>query len=114
VAAGLVTFLVPGITAITLLAVIAAWAIVRGVLEIVAAIRLRRFIPDELMLFLAGALSIVWGLLMFVRPAAGALSLIWVIAAFAIAFGVVDIALAIRLKEMRGRVAPGGPMTAAV
>jgi uncharacterized membrane protein HdeD (DUF308 family) len=104
VAAGLVTFLWPGITAVSLLVVIAAWAIVRGVLEIVAAVRLRNAIRNEWLLALAGALSVLWGVLLIVRPAAGALAMVWLIGAFAVAFGIVAVWLAVRLRVIQDRL----------
>ena len=76
-AAGLVTFLMPGLTAIALLSLIAFWAIVRGVFEIMAAIRLRHEIEGELLLGIGGALSIAFGLLMLFFPGAGALAVVW-------------------------------------
>jgi uncharacterized membrane protein HdeD (DUF308 family) len=101
VGAGVAAFLWPGLTAMVLLWIVAAWAIVRGVAEIVAAIRLRREIENEWLLGLAGALSILFGLALFVRPGAGAIALVWFIAAFAIAHGVLLVALAFRLRSLR-------------
>lgn len=96
---GLVTFFWPNITALALLYLIAAWAIVTGILEIVAAIRLRRVITGEWLLILSGIISIVFGVLLVLFPGAGALSLLWLIGSFAIAFGVLLIILAFRLRS---------------
>jgi uncharacterized membrane protein HdeD (DUF308 family) len=95
--AGLVTFMMPGITALALLSLIAFWAILRGVFDIVAAIRLRHAIEGEWLLGLAGAVSIAFGLIMLLFPRAGALAVIWWIGAFAIVLGVMWIALGLRL-----------------
>jgi len=102
VAAGGFTFLSPGITAITLLTLIAVWAIVCGVLEIAAAIRLRKEIHNEWMLILSGVLAVAFGALMILSPGAGALAVLWVIATFAIVYGVLLIGLAFRLKKHAG------------
>jgi uncharacterized membrane protein HdeD (DUF308 family) len=99
-AAGLVTFLMPGLTAIALLSLIAFWAIVRGVFEIMAAIRLRHEIEGELLLGIGGALSIAFGLLMLFFPGAGALAVVWWIAAFSIVYGVVMLALGFRVRGL--------------
>ena len=100
VLAGIVAFIVPGLTALVLLYLVAAWAIVTGVLEIVGAIRLRQEIEGEWALILGGALSVAFGILLAVLPApAGLLSLLWLIGAYAIAFGVVLIVLAVRVRN---------------
>jgi uncharacterized membrane protein HdeD (DUF308 family) len=96
--AGIVTFLMPGITTFALLVVIAYWAIVRGVFEIAAAIRLRDAIEGEWLLALAGVLSIAFGMVMLAFPGAGALALVFWIGAFAFVSGVVFIALGFRLR----------------
>jgi uncharacterized membrane protein HdeD (DUF308 family) len=100
VAAGLVTFVMPGITAVALLALIASWAIVRGILDIVAAIRLRHAIEGEWLLALAGGLSVTFGLLMMAFPGVGALAVIWWIGAFAIALGAALVALSFRVRDV--------------
>jgi uncharacterized membrane protein HdeD (DUF308 family) len=99
IAAGVLTFVMPGVTAIALLIMIAVWAIVSGVFQIVAAIRLRKEIANEWMLILSGALSVVFGALMIVNPGAGAMAVLWIIGCFAIAFGVLLMILALKLKK---------------
>ena len=105
VAAGIVTFVLPGLTELALLYMIAAWAIVTGALEIVAAIRLRRRITGEAWLVLNGILSIVFGALTMLAPGAGALSLAWLIGAYAIGFGILQLGLSLRLRGWRARKA---------
>jgi len=100
VAAGLVAFFIPGITALVLLIVIAAWAMVTGAFEIAAAIQLRKYIKGEWLLALAGVASILFGLALLFNPAAGALALVWLIGAYAIVFGVLMIVLGVRLHSM--------------
>lgn len=95
--AGIVAFVMPGITALVLLILIAVWAIVTGVVEIAAAIQLRKMIRGEWMLALAGVFSILFGVLMFLNPAAGALSVVWLIGAYAVVFGALLVALGVRL-----------------
>ena len=104
VGAGIVTLLSPGLTALALLTLIALWAILRGVLEIVAAIRLRHVIEGEWLLALAGVLSIAFGLLLIARPGAGALAVIWWIGAYALVLGVVLMILGFRARSLTGLV----------
>jgi uncharacterized membrane protein HdeD (DUF308 family) len=96
--AGLYAFFLPGPAALILLTLIAAWAIVSGVFEIVGAIRLRKEIDNEWMLILHGLLSVLFGVVLFAMPGAGAVAMIWVIGAYAIAAGVILSALAFKLK----------------
>lgn len=95
---GLIAFIVPGITAIVLLYLIAAWALVTGVLELLAAFRLRGLLANEWMLLLGGAASVIFGVLLIVRPGAGALALLWLIGVYALLFGILILMLAFRLR----------------
>lgn len=98
-AAGVATALWPGITALALLYMIAAWSAATGVFEMVAAIRLRREIRGEWALFLSGLLSVVFGLVLVMFPGAGALALAWYIGAYAVVFGVLLVVLGFRLRS---------------
>ena len=96
---GVLTFLWPGVTALVLLFFIAAWAIITGIFEIAAAIRLRKEIEGELLMGLAGLASVIFGVLLIVQPAAGAFAVVWLIGAYALLFGVLLIILALRLRN---------------
>ncbi|GII92899.1 HdeD family acid-resistance protein [Sinosporangium siamense] len=98
---GIAVLVWPGITTVVLLFLIALWAIVTGVLEIISAIRLREAIQQVPLLILAGIVSIVFGILMFVWPATGALALVWLIGIFAIVWGVILVVLSSRVKKLR-------------
>jgi uncharacterized membrane protein HdeD (DUF308 family) len=99
IAAGIVTFLWPGMTAILLVIFIGAWALVHGIFEIIGAIQLRKEIDNEWMLILSGVLSVLFGVVVLVAPGAGALGLIWAIAAYSILFGITFVGLALRLRR---------------
>lgn len=96
--AGVIAFVWPGITAMALLYVIAAWAIVTGIVEFIAAIQLRKEISGEFWLGLGGVMSAIFGVLLFLYPGAGMLSLLWLLGVYAIAFGVAIIFLSFRLR----------------
>jgi uncharacterized membrane protein HdeD (DUF308 family) len=98
-AAGLIAILRPDLAASVLIAILAAWAIVTGALEIAAAIRLRREITNEWMLALGGFASIALGVLLFFQPAAGGLVLTLLIGAYALVFGILLVGLGIRLRK---------------
>ena len=105
--AGLLALVMPGITALGLLILIAAWAIVTGIMELVAAVRLRKIINNEWLLVLAGIASVVFGILLLFQPAAGALALIWLIGAWAFVFGTLLMILAFRMRNWKGLIAVG-------
>lgn len=100
---GIFTWIAPGVTAVALLVYIAIWAVITGVLEIVAAIRLRHEIRGELWLGLGGLLSIAFGAMVLLFPLAGALGMVWMLAGYAMAFGVSMVVLGVRLRRMAGR-----------
>jgi uncharacterized membrane protein HdeD (DUF308 family) len=114
VIAGIITFAWPGVTTLVLLWVIAFWALVTGIMEIVAAIRLRRELQGEWLLILSGAISVLFGLVLIVWPASGALALIILIGIYALIFGIVLIALGLRLRRVQGGsvAGTGRPATA--
>ena len=93
-----ITFFDVGITLLALYFTIAAWAFITGVLEIVAAIQLRSHVTNEFWLIVGGIASILFGGLMVWFPLAGALALVWLISAYAIVFGILMIALSLRLR----------------
>lgn len=116
---GLLALIWPEITLLALVLVFGACAFVDGVfalvaavrgrqlaggLEILAAVRLRRVLDNEWMLVVAGALSIVFGLILMIWPGSGAIGLVWLIGIYAIVFGVVLLGLAFRLRGLGRRL----------
>ncbi|PVA08973.1 hypothetical protein DC366_16285 [Pelagivirga sediminicola] len=98
---GLLTFFMPGVTALVLLMFIAAWAIVGGILRIIAAIELRKQISGEWFLVLGGALSVAFGILLVAMPGVGIISVVWLIGLYSGLFGMILIGVAMRLKRER-------------
>lgn len=101
VGAGIATFLWPGLTALVLLYIIAFWALVAGVFQIIAAIRFRKDIRNEWFLGLSGLVSILFGAMLVMQPGAGALALVWVIGIYAVFFGILLLVFSLRLKQHR-------------
>ena len=109
--AGIAAFFWPGITLLVLLYLMAGWAIATGVFEIVAAVQLRRHIEGEWALALSGILSILFGVALAAFPGAGLLAIVWIVAGYAVVFGVLLIALGLRLRGWDTRAA--GPPSSA-
>jgi uncharacterized membrane protein HdeD (DUF308 family) len=101
IVAGVLTFIWPGFTVFVLVAFIATWAVITGVSQILAAIRLRHEIEGEWLLATCGVVSLIFGVLLFAFPKAGALALVTLIGAYAVVFGLLLIALGIKLNNWR-------------
>ena len=112
IGAGAAALIWPGLATLVIIYVIAAWAVFTGILEIVAAIRLRHEITNEWVLALGGVISVAVGVLLFFQPAAGSLAIIWIIAAYALIFGILLVILGFRLRNWRGPNTPE-PISAA-
>ena len=97
IVAGIVTFAWPGPTALSLLYLVAFWAITMGTFQVVAAVALRRELDGELWMALGGVLSIVFGALLVVFPGEGLFSLVWLGGIWSGVFGVSSLGLAYRL-----------------
>ncbi|WP_047866041.1 HdeD family acid-resistance protein [Rubrobacter aplysinae] len=101
VLAGLVAFVLPGLAAVALLYLIAAWAIITGVIEIVLAIELRREIEGEWAMIAGGVVSVLFGIILAVLPGVGIVSLVWLVGIYAIIFGVLLLILGFRVRSRR-------------
>jgi uncharacterized membrane protein HdeD (DUF308 family) len=104
IAAGILTLRYPGVTALALLLVIAFWSILRGIIEIVAAVRLRDLIQGEWWFILGGIASIAFGALLVMYPVSGLLAVIWLFGIYAVIFGIAQIMLGFRLKGVAGEL----------
>jgi uncharacterized membrane protein HdeD (DUF308 family) len=100
IAIGLITFFWPALTALALVFLIAARALISGVLQVVAAVRLRKVIRDEWFLVGGGVLSVAFGVLVAIFPGAGALAITWLIGWYAIVFGVLFLGAAWRVRQV--------------
>ena len=97
---GVLIFLRPESAAIALVYLIAAWAIITGILQIVQALRLRRVIDGEWALIVGGLASVIFGVLLAIWPKEGLIALVWIFGVFAVVFGVMQLVLANRVRRM--------------
>jgi len=112
IAVGVLTFLLPHITAVALLALIATWSIFVGVAEVSAAIKLRKVITGEWVLMLAGLASVAFGVFLLARPSLGALTVVLWIGASAVTSGILVTGFAFRVRSWGhspAAVAPRAP-----
>ncbi|WP_134733330.1 HdeD family acid-resistance protein [Amycolatopsis nivea] len=98
--AGIMTLVWPGVTVLVLATLVGAWAVVTGIMEIVAAIRLRKQITGEAFLIVAGALSVIAGVLVLFHPIAGAFGVALLIGIYAVIYGVTLVVLSFRLRSL--------------
>jgi len=98
---GIATFLWPGVTALVLLSLIAVWAIITGIFEVIAAFTGHGTFTQEWAIGLAGILSILLGILLIARPGAGLLTIALFIGIYAIIFGVLLIIRAFQFRVVR-------------
>jgi uncharacterized membrane protein HdeD (DUF308 family) len=99
IVAGLIAFFYPGITALILLYLVAAWAIITGIMEIVTAFIIRDMVSWEWLLALAGVVSVIFGIILFIHPGAGLLSILWLVGVYSIIFGVTFIVRAFQHRS---------------
>jgi uncharacterized membrane protein HdeD (DUF308 family) len=112
IAAAVITVMWPAITALSLVWVIAAWAIITGIVEIAAAVRLRRHVSGEWLLALSGIASTLFGVVAAVVPLAGALVIALWFGAYALIFGVILVALGFRMRSWEKGYSSGGRIPA--
>ena len=96
---GIITFIFPAMTGFVLLYLIAGWAVATGVLEIIAAVRLRKELSNEWLLAISGVVSILFGLMIVFWPAEGAIAIAWILGTYALIFGALMLMLAFRLRK---------------
>ncbi|HTV73710.1 MAG TPA: HdeD family acid-resistance protein [Candidatus Acidoferrales bacterium] len=97
-AIGIITFFWPGITALAAIYTIAVWAVITGILQLVMAVRVRRELPDEILLILAGIASIIFGAVCAAAPLLGLLVYMWILGTYAIIFGILLLVFAVRVR----------------
>lgn len=98
---GILTLVNPFVTGAALIYLVAFWALLAGLLEIILSIRLRKVITGEGWYILGGLLTVVFGILLIANPVAGAITLTWIFGFYAIVIGIMLLSLAFRLKNRK-------------
>jgi uncharacterized membrane protein HdeD (DUF308 family) len=96
----------PGISAVVLLYVIAAWAFVAGIAQLVFAFTAPIRTGNRVLLALGGVLSIIFGIFLMARPAEGALAVLWIIGFFLVMYGTYHIVFGVGLKDLKNKIQP--------
>ncbi|HEY3685052.1 MAG TPA: HdeD family acid-resistance protein [Streptosporangiaceae bacterium] len=97
---GLIALFWPGVTSLVMLMLIAAWAVVTGVFEIIAAISMRKEVSGTGWEVFSGVVSVLFGVVLFAWPATGVLTLVWLVGLFSVLFGIVSLVAAFRLRKI--------------
>lgn len=101
---GIALFFWPGIALLTFLYFVAGWALISGVVEIVAAVRLRKVIEREWALGLAGFTSIIYAFALLAFPGLGLIAMSWMLGAYAVIFGILMINTSINVRREQHRI----------
>jgi uncharacterized membrane protein HdeD (DUF308 family) len=96
--AGVISLAWPMLTLLVFLWIAGGWAILSGIVMLIAAFRLN-ITHGRWLLALGGTASTVWGLVLLMAPITVAVVVTWWLGTYALIFGVVLVALAIKLRS---------------
>ena len=102
VAAGVLTFIYPGLTALSLYILVGAWALTAGAAELAIALAIRKEAANVVGLVFGGLLSMACGVALLALPLAGVIALIGLIAIYAMLNGIVLITAGVRIHSLFG------------
>ena len=103
--AGVVALVWPGITALAFIYLLAAWAILTGIVEVIAPLAYPMSVGRAVLTALAGVFSIIFGILIAAQPSSGLLAVVWLIGVYAILFGVMYIGVYVQTRSLAASVA---------
>jgi uncharacterized membrane protein HdeD (DUF308 family) len=103
--AGAIALAWPGITALAFLYLLAAWAILTGVFEVIAPLAYPMSGGRAVLTALTGVLSIIFGILIAAQPSSGLLAVVWLIGVYAILFGIMYIGMYFQARSLAASVA---------
>jgi uncharacterized membrane protein HdeD (DUF308 family) len=100
VAAGVVALVWPGPTAYVLVIVVAAWALVGGVVEVVAGFGSGETAGTRALFIVSGLVSVAFGILLFARPGVGAVTLALLFGLYSMIYGFSQITAGIQMRQV--------------
>jgi uncharacterized membrane protein HdeD (DUF308 family) len=103
--AGVIALAWPGITALAFIYLLAAWAIITGIMEVIAPLSFPMSTGRGVLMVLAGVVSVVFGILIAAQPSAGLLAVVWVIGVYAIVYGIMYVAVYFQSRSLAASVA---------
>jgi uncharacterized membrane protein HdeD (DUF308 family) len=95
----------PPVSMVALIYLVAIQAILLGAFLLMMGYKVRKATSREWILYAAGALSVLFGVLVFKNPLAGGVSIVYMIACWAVVVGALKVFFGLRVKKMSGRVA---------
>ena len=101
---GIVTIAWPEITTVFLVYLVAIWALIHGIGEIHAALRLRKDIAGEYVPLIIGIASIVIGVILLLAPLMAGALIMWLVGLFILILGILWLIMAFRARKWRNLV----------
>jgi uncharacterized membrane protein HdeD (DUF308 family) len=105
IVAGVIALVWPGITALAFLYLLAAWAILTGILELVAPLAYPMSVGRGFLMALTGLISIVFGIVIAAQPASGLLAVVWLIGVYAIVIGIMYVVVYFQARSLQTSMA---------
>ena len=102
---GVIALVWPGITALAFLYLLAAWAILTGVFDVIAPLAYPMSGGRAVLTALTGVLSIIFGILIAAQPSSGLLAVVWLIGVYAILFGIMYIGIYFQARSLAASLA---------
>ncbi|MBM6579642.1 HdeD family acid-resistance protein [Microvirga sp. BT689] len=94
---GIIAFIMPGLTVLFFVTLMAVWSLITGILMVVAAFKLNPDFGRGWLIF-SGVVSVLFGVALLIAPLVGAVVLTWWLGAYALIFGIGLLVLAFKLK----------------
>ena len=97
---GGIVFFWPQMTSLILIYLIATWALISGLIQIISTLRLREWFPYLWLNALTGVFLVLFGLTIFIHPGAGAVAISFIIGAVCIFYGILSLGMGLQLRNV--------------